>query len=354
VRSAGRAPALAARLRPAPAGVLLAVVLAGCATVTREPAPPAAVTAPPAATPPAAGAPRLAPDAAAALEAFVASHRRKAEALERSGDLRRALDEWKIALTLQPTDSAARAGTARVTGLIEQAAADRVRQGREALVRGDHDAARRHYLATLALDPANRTAFEALRALVAETRLAALRTQPALAARAPLPSRPGAPARATEPPAEDAEEVNPLLLEAREALERGQYGVVLADLDKLLGLDPKNVEAIELQKAALYREGRAQIDRKNDVESVRALAALARIDPAYEDSAVLLSQARGRLAQKYYAEGLRQFREEKLEAAIASWRTALDHDPGHASARKNIEQAERMLRALQERQPQRR
>jgi tetratricopeptide (TPR) repeat protein len=282
-----------------------------------------------------------------ALEALVAGHRQKAEALERSGDLRRARDEWKIALTLQPDDAAARAGTARVMGQIEQGVADRVRQGREALARGDRDAARRQYLAALALDPANRPAFDGVRAVLTDVRLAALQAQPVVAAAAPARSRTAGPA------AEDAAEMNPLLLEAREAFDRGQYAVVLTDVDKLLGLNSKNAEAIELQKAALYREGKQQIDRKNDEGSVRTLTALAKIDPAYEDSAALLTQARGRLAQKYYADGLRLFREEKLEAAIASWRTVLDYDPAHASAKKNIEQAERMLRTLQEQQQKR-
>jgi len=289
------------------------------------------------------------------LEALVAGHRQRADAAERSGDLRQALDEWKIALTLQPDDPVARAARARVTAQIEQAVSDRVRQGREALGRGDRDGARRQYLAALALDPANRTAFDGLRSVVTEVRLAALQAQPALAAATPPRSRRAAPERgAPDLAPEDAEELNPVLLEAREAFDRGQYAVVLADVEKLLTLNPRNAEAVELQKAALYREGKQQIDRKNDQESVRTLTTLAKIDPAYEDSAAILTQARGRLAQRYYAEGLQLFRDEKLEEAIARWRTVLDYDPGHASAKKNIEQAERMLRGLQERQPQRR
>ena len=39
-------------------------------------------------------------------------------------------------------------------------------------------------------------------------------------------------------------------------------------------------------------------------------------------------------------------REERLEAAIEQWRGVLEHDPKHANARRNIEQAERMLRTL--------
>jgi tetratricopeptide (TPR) repeat protein len=298
--------------------------------------------------------PPAAPVPPPALERLVAGHRQRAEALERNGDLRRALDEWKIALTLQPDDPAARAGKTRAMGLIEQGVADRVRQGREALARGDRDTARRQYLAALALHPANRATFDGLRAVMTEVRLAALQAQPVLAIAAPTRPRAAGSARApAEPAAEDTEEANPLLLEAREAFDRGQYEVVLTDVEKILALNPKNAEAVELQKAALYREGKQQIERRNDAESVRTLTTLAKLDPGYEDAPALLTAARSRLAQKYYADGLRLFREEKLEAAIASWRTVLEYDPAHASAKKNIEQAERMLRTLQEQQPKR-
>ncbi len=73
-----------------------------------------------------------------------------------------------------------------------------------------------------------------------------------------------------------------------------------------------------------------------------------RVDPVRRDS--LLGQLRNRLVEKYYAQGLRFFREEKLEDAVAQWRIVLDYDPAHAGAKKNIDQAERLLRALQQRQ----
>ena len=39
--------------------------------------------------------------------------------------------------------------------------------------------------------------------------------------------------------------------------------------------------------------------------------------------------------------------QEKLREAIARWRTVLEYDPSHANAKKNIDQAERMLQNLQ-------
>jgi cytochrome c-type biogenesis protein CcmH/NrfG len=65
---------------------------------------------------------------------------------------------------------------------------------------------------------------------------------------------------------------------------------------------------------------------------------------------VLLRQARERAAQQHYAQGLQLYREEKLQEAIVQWKSVLEYEPDHANAKKNIEQAERLLRSLQQRQ----
>jgi len=45
----------------------------------------------------------------------------------------------------------------------------------------------------------------------------------------------------------------------------------------------------------------------------------------------------------------RLYREEKPAEAITEWRAVLELEPEHASARRNIDQAERLLKALEER-----
>ena len=82
------------------------------------------------------------------------------------------------------------------------------------------------------------------------------------------------------------------------------------------------------------------------------LVQLARLAPAYQDSPALLKQARTSAAQQHYAQGLQLYREEKLEDAITQWKAVLEFDPDHANAKKNIEQAERLLKSLQQRQQQ--
>ncbi len=337
-------------------------------------------------------------------ERLAAVHNEQSERHEREGRLRQARDERKIALTIRPDDPSAREALKRLESAIERAVAARIQEGRAALARGSHLEARRRFLTALALDPLNRPAFEALQNEVREVeslthtvragetlaslaqryygdsargeviaeanqltpnaRVAAGRTLkipeiPGLpfarpeprreAARVP-PVRPEAGAAARpETQKDDTPELNPLLLEAQEALERNDFAVALADVEKLLASQPGNAEGLALKKQVLYRQGKFHFDAQRYTESYQTLTQLAAIAPDYENAAALLRQARQRLIDYHYGQGIRLSREEKLREAVKEWRTVLELDPQHANARRNIEQAERLLKGLEER-----
>jgi tetratricopeptide (TPR) repeat protein len=173
-----------------------------------------------------------------------------------------------------------------------------------------------------------------------------------------LPTAPGAPTAATPAapatpapavPREEPAEVNPLLAEAREAADRLDYNQALGDLDQLLSSSPRNADALTLKKQVLYSQGKTQLDQRKYRDSMATLNQLAKIAPNYEDSATLLRQTRTRLIEEYYNSGIRYYREEKLPEAIAQWKAVLDIDPQHVNARKNLDQAERLLKQLDER-----
>ncbi len=382
------------------AALALALVVSACATVAEKPGPPPEATAPVVA-PPVASPPPPAPDPRAAL---VGRHRERAEALERDGQLRGAREEWKIALTIDPGDAAAERSLKALDGRIERAVAEKIEAGRAALARGARAEARRQFLAALALDPFNRVAFQALQneardvefvnhtvrqgdtlqslaqryygdrsrseviwetnqlppnpRLVAGTTLKipeipgvpfihpeARRPAPAVAP--PVAVAPSAPRG--EPAKEEYTEVNPLLAEAREALDRRDYGEALSDIDKFLAGSPGNRDGLTVKKQALYWQGKTHLAGRRYEESYRSLAQLARLQPDYEDSAALLKQARARAVELHYREGVRLYREEKPAEAITEWRAVLELEPEHANARRNIDQAERLLKALEER-----
>ena len=144
-----------------------------------------------------------------------------------------------------------------------------------------------------------------------------------VARRAPTTPAPE-PARPTE-----TVEINPLLVGAREALEKGEYQVALADVDRVLASNAQNPDAAELKKAVLYGLGKSQLGQRKYEDSVKTLVQLARLAPAYQDSPTLLKQARERAAQQHYAQGLQLYREEKLEDAITQWKAVLEYDPDH-------------------------
>jgi tetratricopeptide (TPR) repeat protein len=375
-----------------------ALALAGCATT------PSAETAAPGA-PPAKGTVAMRPPTP--RKALAAPHRERAGTLQKEGALRAALAEWTIALTIDPADTTVAEVKRRLEARIERDVAERVQQGRAALARDAHLEARRHFLAALALDPRNATAFEALRHDVKDVRFVThtvrsgetlgsiaqryygdrsrsevlweinqLPRNPRLVVgsslrvpeipglpfqiAAPLPApaviaipgggpEPPRPAPSVPPRDEIAPEVDPLLAEVKEAVENKNYAEALVDVDRLLASDPRYPEAADLKKSILYLLGKSQLEQKNYDESMKSLTQLAKLAPNYEDSAALMRQARMRSVQQHYAEGLRFYREEKLEEAITEWKLVLDLDPKHASARKNIEQAETILKRLEER-----
>jgi tetratricopeptide (TPR) repeat protein len=384
----------------------LALLVGGCAAATSTPSGPGAPTTVAKASPGAAA------PAAAPREQLAARHRAEAERLEREGEPRRALDQWKIALLINKDDALAREGQTKLEARIEQSVSQRINEGRAALQRGSHVEARRRFLAALALDPFNRTAFDALQNDVREVEtitytvragdsLASIAQRyygdrsrseviwetnqlppsPRLVAgtvlkipeipgvpfaraeprRDPLPPvaavpppagpapPPGTPSRSEAPPRDEPPEVNPLLADAREALERNEYTTALTGLDRLLASTPSDREGQDLRKVALYRYGKSQLDQQQYEESYRTLTLLAKLQPGYEDSARLLQQARTRAIDKHYSAGIKLYRDEKLPEAIREWQVVLEFDPSHVNAKKNIEQAERLMKGLEQR-----
>ena len=317
---------------------------------------------------------------------LAASSHAKARKLEKDGQLRPALLEWKVARAIDANDAEARANEARLTARIEGLVATKVTEARGLLQRGAPLQARRSLLSALALDPANATAAEMLREVGdIEFVTYTVRAGDTLASLAEryygdrargeviweannlppgkplvvgavlrIPEIPGVPFYAPRgsdkpvPPDEPAE-VSPLLSDAREAVEHKEFAAALADLDRFLAQNPGDREGAELKKLALYRLGQTALEEKKYDDSYRALTQLAKLQPDYQDVASLLPQARRQVIDRHYQEGIRLFREEKLPEAIAEWKIVLDLEPQNVNAKRNLEQAERLLKGLEQR-----
>jgi tetratricopeptide (TPR) repeat protein len=120
-------------------------------------------------------------------------------------------------------------------------------------------------------------------------------------------------------------------------------------VDRFLTSKPGDREGVALKKQALYGQAKDQMEARQYQESVQSLTQLTRLQPDYEDTPALLRQARTRLIEQHYTQGVRYYREEKLREAIAEWRVVLEMDPANTNARRNIDQAEKLLRGLEQR-----
>ena len=143
---------------------------------------------------------------------------------------------------------------------------------------------------------------------------------------------------------------NPALADAKEASERGDYVLALTTIDRFLGQNPRSSDAAELKRSVLFQQGKSLFDQNKLVDAMNALNQLLKLSPKDSNAAALMTNVRGRLVLEHYNQGIRLFRDEKLESAIGEWRSVLRYDPGHEGAKRNIEQAERLLKGLQQRQ----
>jgi tetratricopeptide (TPR) repeat protein len=276
--------------------VLLALAASGCASL-----PFSAPSAPRAAT---TAAPQPLNASVPTPDQLAAPHRARATQLEGQGRLRQAVDAWLMALAFAPDHQPSRRALKRLRERIDKEIAEHLRSGWHALAGERAAEARRHFMAALALDPDSHASQDALRALP---------TAPA-----------GSPA-----------------LEVTATAVTGRPAIVAPEPAA------RRQDGVETEKPeALYAAAKTHLAARRDDEGYRALARLARVSPGYKDSAALIRDLRPRLVQRHYQEGVRLFREELIEAAIDQWRSVLAIEPNHENARRNIEQAEKMLRTL--------
>jgi len=253
---------------------------------------------------------------------LAAPYRAQAADLEREGQLRAAAEAWTTALALAPGHEPSRQALKRLRERIDRELAEHMREGWHALGRDDAPTARRHFLAALALDPDSVAAQQALRATPAPP--------PAPEIKPSVPTARPVSLTATAPKGDAS---------AKPRVDTSTTARTPATTGSRPGEETKKPDV-------LYAAAKAQMAEHHDEEAYRSLTQLTAVSPNYKDAAALLRTLRPRLVQQRYQEGLRLLREERLEAAIEQWRGVLELDPKHANARRNIEQAEQMLRTL--------
>ncbi len=133
------------------------------------------------------------------------------------------------------------------------------------------------------------------------------------------------------------------LLKAGALLKKGAYSEAVKLCETLVMQDPSAPQAKSLLDAAHYALGKQQLDQGRETA---AIAALNLVDPGYQDTAQLLTQAHARLnaqAESLYRNGVKYFINEELELAIESWQKALLLNPNHPKAQQDIDNARHLL-----------
>ncbi len=134
---------------------------------------------------------------------------------------------------------------------------------------------------------------------------------------------------------------------ARTRLEQGAYLEARTVVEEILASSPANRAAKSLMDAINYAIANQLLAEGKDQE---AIAVLETVDPAYQDTAVLINDAQLRLnaaAETHYRNGVKYFLNEELELAIKQWQAALRLNPALDKARRDISNARRLLKKLE-------
>jgi tetratricopeptide (TPR) repeat protein len=133
------------------------------------------------------------------------------------------------------------------------------------------------------------------------------------------------------------------LAAARVHFDHGRYQQSIDQINAVLEVSPDNGEAHDLAAEARYR---LALDHFDHQRFLKAREALANADEKHEASMALKETVHTRLrelAQIHYRNGVKDFINEDLKSAIAEWEMALACNPDHDNARKNIDNARRLL-----------
>lgn len=305
----------------------------------------------------------------------MADHRQQAEELVRQGNLTEALAQLRVLETLRPDDLEITKMRRSVEAKTKRLAKSHYQKA-EATAKRSSRRARQEYIAVLAYDPQHEGALRRLRQLELRrvrghlpgiggsktpTKLASPRkpTQMAAAATTPNPSTSDLPKPAAQPqpPAAQPPAVNSVRgdtggggdLARRQSLDQaiamakaGTYLNLIEYAESYLSRHPGDRKAMELLALSHERVGLALYRDGNLRESLNHLEfAVANSGDSVGSPGEALADAKTRLANETFEQGVRVFRQD-ISQAIVHWEDTLAYDPDHAKAKVFLSKAYRI------------
>lgn len=281
-------------------------------------------------------APQLPPSSQALNDSVKKSHEQ-----EFRGDLTAAVEQLKIALTIDPDNSVAREELKRLTIKRDQLAEKHYRSG-ITLAEKDASSAQREFLKALRIRSDYPEAVRALKELQLES------SEHTIQARA----KKQVAARTQQPKStvEYEESVEATYLDTAIAFyEDGNYGAAISALQKAKSKSPRDPEVNRYLNLSWYKSGVALFNRHDYRQALDAFVRVAKRFELVEEYISKCRQALKDKAENLYRVGLKFFREQKLQGAIAKWNEVLAIDPEHKKSREYITRAQKLLDALKDR-----
>jgi len=256
---------------------------------------------------------------------------------EERGDITEAVEELKVALTIDPANKRVRDELVRLMEKRDREAEKRFKAGM-ALKDSDPLAAVKEFIAALRIRSDYQEAMRALKNLQLESSEASLR------ARIKKQATPS-PNKAQADVAEEYETVS-YMDAAISFYEEGDYASAIRELQKVRTRYPRDPEITRYLNLSWYNLGISSFNKK---DYFKALDLFSNVKSDFErvnEYVKKCTQELKKNAENLYKDGLKFYREQKLQEAINKWNLVLKIDSGHQKAREYIEKATKLLETL--------
>lgn len=259
--------------------------------------------------------------------------------LEDKGDISAAVEELKIALTLDPDNLKAKEQLGRLVEKRNKLAGEHYQAGM-ALKQSDLQGAKREFLMALRIRSDYQDAMLELKNLQLESSEATLQVR----AKREAASAVRANERSQASYEEAADETT--FERAVSLFEDGDYATAIHEFQKAKSHSPNDSEIQRYLNLCWYDLGIA-LSRKKEYR--KALEAFSKVKKGFENVDDYLKKSRSGLkqqAEELYKLGLKFFREQKLQDAISRWNAVLEIEPDHLKSKEYIEKAKKLQKAL--------
>jgi len=265
---------------------------------------------------------------------------------EEKGQLTSAVDHLKVALTIDPANVMVKDELKRLMAKRDLEAEKHYKAGLALREADNPDGARKEFIAALRINFDYMEAARALKDLQLESSEATLQMRAKKEAATAKPQT--RPQPKNQYPA-DEELADTYLDTAIAFYDAGNFPSAIQELQKARSRTPNDPDVNKYLNLSWYNSGIIWFKKKEYKKALEAFGMVKKKFESVEEYIGKCLQAQKNEAEELYKNGLKSFREQKLQDAIAKWNAVLEINPNHIKAKEYIEKATKLLNALKER-----